>query len=186
MKDRNSDIDGLQEFIDSVKKVRSHRIHRIRNSYGVYDGFKYYRKNKPASPEYILTESQYFSIIRKINTILGEALANGEDITLPCSLGRLEIRKYEPKIHIDNEKVRANLPIDWNRTIKLWYEDKESYQNKTLIKINEKEIFKIYYNRNIANYTNKSFYQFKVNRSIKERLKDNIRMGNIEAFMIKK
>ena len=175
---------GLADFLNSIKKVNEPRIHKVKNSYGVYDGFKYYRKNRPKEHKYVLTESQYFSIIRRVNELLGEALINGEDVTLPYRLGRLEIRKYEAKITTDGKKVRTNLPIDWDRTLKLWYEDKESYKNKTLIKVEEKEIYKVYYNRNVAEFTNKAFYQFDVNRELKRRLKQNIKEGKLDAFII--
>lgn len=175
---------GFLEFINSIKRVNELRLHKVKNSYGVYDGFKFYRKNRPKEHKYVLTESQYFSIIRKVNELLGEALINGIDINLPHRLGRLEVRKYEAKITIDDEKVRTNLPIDWDRTLKLWYEDEESYKNKTLIKVEEKEIFKIYYNKIIADYTNKTFYQFDINRELKRGLKQNIKEGKIDAFLI--
>ena len=173
-----------EEFKFNVQHLNSLRIHKVRNSYGVYDGFKYYRKNRPKEHKYVLTESQYFSIIRRVNELLGEALINGEDVTLPYRLGRLEIRKYGARITTDGKKVRTNLPIDWDRTLKLWYEDKESYKNKTLIKVEEKEIYKVYYNRNVADFTNKAFYQFDVNRELKRRLKQNIKEGKLDAFII--
>lgn len=176
---------GLLEFLSSIRKIKETRFHKVKNSYGVYDGFKYYRKNKPKEHKYTLTESQYFSITRKVNELLGEALINGEDVTLPCRLGRLEIRKYEARITVDGKKVRTNLPIDWDRTLKLWYEDEESYKNKTLVKVEEKEIYKIYYNRNIAEYKNKTFYQFNINRKLKRQLKQNIKEGKIDAFILK-
>ena len=175
------------------------QAHKVKNSYGVYDGFKYYRKNRPKEHKYVLTESQYFSIIRRVNELLGEALINGEDVTLPHRLGRLEVRKYEARITTNamaklgrNEtvqietlaKVRTNLPIDWDRTLRLWYEDEESYKNKTLIKVEEKEIYKVYYNRNVAEFTNKTFYQFDVNRELKRKLKQNIKEGKLDAFLL--
>ena len=173
-----------EEFKFNVQHLNSLRIHKVKNSYGVYDGFKYYRKNRPKEHKYVLTESQYFSIIRRVNELLGEALINGEDVTLPYRLGRLEVRKYEARITTDGKKVRTNLPIDWDRTLKLWYEDKESYKNKTLIKVEEKEIYKVYYNKNVAEFTNKAFYQFDVNRELKRRLKQNIKEGKLDAFII--
>ena len=175
---------GLTDFLNSIKRVNEPRIHKVKNSYGVYDGFKYYRKNRPKGHKYVLTESQYCSIIRRVNELLGEALINGEDVTLPYRLGRLEIRKYEARITTDGKKVRTNLPIDWDRTLKLWYEDKESYKNKTLIKVEEKEIYKVYYNRNVAEFTNKTFYQFDANRELKRKLKQNIKEGKLDAFII--
>ena len=58
------------EFIKEIKKVNKKRNYQITNSWGVYDGYKYYRKTKPKEAEYILKEVQYFAIIRKVNNIL--------------------------------------------------------------------------------------------------------------------
>ena len=161
-----------QEFLNKVRKVKESRNHKVKNSYGIYDGYKFYRKNKPKDPKYVLTESQYFAITRKVNEFLAEALSKGEDVILPFRLGRIEVRKYESRIAWDGKKVKSNLPIDWDRTLKLWYEDEEAYKNKTLIKIEEKEIYKIFYNRNLADYT----------RELKKKLKCNIKEGEVDAF----
>lgn len=180
------DINHQEEwhkFINSIKKVTESRVHKIRNSHGVYDGFKYYRKNKPKDHKYVLTESQYFLIVRRINELLGDNLTNGEDVLLPHRMGRLEVRKYKANVTMEGKKVKTNLPIDWDKTLKLWYEDLESFKNKTLVRMNQKELFKIYYNRNVAEYTNKSFYQFFTNRDLKKRLTQNAKEGDIEAFM---
>lgn len=82
-------------------------------------------------------------------------------------MGRLEIRKYPTIITTDGKKVKTNLPIDWQATLKLWYEDEECMKNKQLVRINIPEIFRVHYNRNKANYNNKSFYQFSTNRELK-------------------
>lgn len=174
-----------QEFINSVRKIKGPRNHKIKNSFGIYDGYKYYRKNKPKDKKYVLSESQYFAITRKINEYFVEALLKGDEIILPNRLGRIEIRKIKTKIYFDGNKLKSNLSIDWDKTLKLWYEDKEAYKNKTLVKLEEKEIYKLYYNKNIAEYTNKSFYQFNFNRDLKRRLKTSIKEGNIDAFIFK-
>ena len=182
----NTNKDYL-EFINNIKKVSQNRNHKVTNSYGIYHAYKYYRKNKPKEKDYILTESQYFSIIRKINEHLKDSLIEGNDINLPSGLGKLELRKYNPKIYLDKKTntLKNNLPIDWDKTYKLWYEDEKCFKDKILIRIEEKELFKIYYNKKRANYNNKVFYEFKANRELKKRLKNNIKRGNIDAFNIK-
>lgn len=175
---------SYEEFRSIVNKVKGTRVHKVKNSYGVYDGYKFYRKTKPKEHKYVLNESQYFSIIREINKLLADLLSRGEDVVLPCRLGRLEIRKYKANIVLEGNKIKTNLPIDWDRTLKLWYEDEESYKNKTLIKVEEKEIFKVYYNKNLANFSHKSFYTFHVNRDIKRKLKHNIKEGMVDSFLI--
>ena len=70
-------METLGEFKRRIKKVNQPREYKVRNSLGVYDGYKYYRKNKPDSKKYVLTESQYFAIIRKINLLLVGDLSAG-------------------------------------------------------------------------------------------------------------
>ena len=177
----------LKEFKKKIRKANNHRVYSIRNSLGVYDAYKYYRKNKPKDKQYILSESQYFSIIRRVNLLLIEQLLNNNDVILPCRVGAIELRKFGSTFSIDNKgKVKTNLPIDWNKTLELWYEDEEAYKNRTLIKMEEKEIFKIYYNKWSANYENRSFYEFIFNKDLKTKLKQKIREGIIDAHLLKK
>lgn len=172
----------FQEFKKRVQKLNGSRRYKIRNSLGIYDGYKYYRKNKPKDKKYILTESEYFVITRQINLLLGEELLKGNDVVLPKSMGTLEVRKYDTRVSIGKDgEIVTNLPIDWDRTLRLWYEDKESHENKTLVRMEEKEIFKLYYNREKANYNNNSYYQFYFNKDLKIRLKQRIKEGLIDA-----
>lgn len=174
-------METLEEFKKRIKRVCQPREYKVRNSLGVYDAYKYYRKNKPKGKEYILTESQYFSIIRKVNLFLIDDLLLGNDVRFPKSMGTLEIRKYDKRLKIDKDgSIHTNLPIDWDKTLKLWYEDNDAFVNKVLIRIEEKEIFKIYYNRESATYNNNSYYEFIPNRDLKVRVKQNIKNGVIK------
>lgn len=172
----------FEKFRERVLKVKEPRKHKVRNSWGVYDAYKYYRKNKPKDSKYIMSESQYFAIIRNINKLLVGKLLEGNDINLPERMGRLELRKTKTYIRIENGKIKTNMPIDWMQTLKLWHEDKESYENKTLIKKRTKEVFRVYYNKSKANYNNKGFYEFSLNRKIKHRLKNLVNDNKIDAF----
>lgn len=174
-------METLGEFKKRIKKVNQPKEYKVRNSLGVYDGYKYYRKNKPDSKEYILTESQYFSIIRKINLHLVDELLLGHDVRLPKSMGTIEIRKSDRSIRLGKDgKIHTNLPIDWDKTLQLWYEDEEAFRDKTLVRVEEKEIFKVYYNKESVTYNNKSCYEFLFNRDLKIRLKQNIKKGVIK------
>lgn len=173
---------SLEDYRKKILKVDQPRKSKISNSYGVYDAYKYYRKNKPDDKKYILSESQYFAIIRQTNLLLAQEILNQRDIVFPYSMGRLEVRKSEPRIYIDNGKVKSTHPIDWDGTIRLWYEDKESREKKTILKKKEKAVFRINYNKSKAAYTNKNYFEFKVNRALKLALKDTILRGEFDAF----
>ena len=174
----------LTDFLNSIKKVNEPRTHKVNNSLGVYDSYKWIRKNMWLNIGRSLTEHEFYRIIRKVNDYLAESFLQGNDIKLPHRMGRLELRKYDARVTFDGEKVKTNLPIDWDRTLKLWYEDEEAYKNKTLVKVEEKEIFKVYYNKQLADYNNQVFYEFNVNRELKKRLKQRIKEGVLDAFKL--
>lgn len=176
---------NLKEFRKRVLKVDQPRKTSINNSYGVYDAYKYYRKNKPLDKKYILTESQYFAIIRKLNLMLTEELLSQRDIIFPLSMGKLEVRKWSPEVKLDKDgKVTNNYPIDWDRTLRLWYEDKEAREERFILKKKEKEVFVIRYSKSHAKYKNQSYFEFIVNRALKLNLRDKIREGNFDAYRI--
>ena len=178
-------MESLIEFKKRVRRVTDTHIHKIRNSLGVYNGYKFYRKNKPKDKKYILSESQYFAIIRQINNHLVDEIVKGNEIKLPLRMGTIEIRKYEKKIKIDeNGKVITNLPVNWDETLKLWYEDSEAYKNRILVRRDEQEIYKILWNKENVNFNNRSFYEFAFNKELRMRLKHNIRKGIIDALHI--
>ena len=174
----------MDEFRRQVLKVNRPRVHKVNNSYGVYDIYKYIRKNKWFDIGQSVTEHQFYSIIRRMNNLLADALIHGHDIKLPCRMGTIEVRKYDARISIKDGKIKTNLPIDWDRTLKLWSEDEEAYKERTLVKREEKETFKVFYNKRAANYENKSFMQFEINRDLKRRLKQRIKSRAIDAFRL--
>ena len=47
----------FEKFRREVLGLNRSRSHRIKNSLGVYDAFKYYRKTRPKDKKYVLTES---------------------------------------------------------------------------------------------------------------------------------
>lgn len=171
---------------EDILKLNGPRIHKVNKSLGVYDIYKWLRKRQWIDIGQRLTEHEFYSIIRKINNELALNLSLGKDIKLPHRMGTIELRKINTYVNFKDGKLHSNLPIDWDRTLKLWCEDEEAYKSRTLIKMEEKEIFKIYYNKSKAEYTNKSFYQFNANRELKRTLKKNIKRGKVDAFLLRK
>jgi hypothetical protein len=172
----------MDEFRKQVLKVNGPRKHKTNKSFGVYDSYKWIRKHKWLNIGKPITEHTFYSIIRQVNNELAEFLSRGYDINLPEKMGRLELRKYDARITLQGTKVITNLPIDWDSTLKLWAEDNDAYVNRVLIKMKEREIFRVYYNKCKANYNNKSFMVFDINRELKKELKKNIKEGRIDSF----
>ena len=172
------------EFMAQVKRARGKRIHKVRNSLGVKDAFTFYRKVRPRESEYVLSESEFLSIVRKTNDILRQLMIQGQEIVLPEHMGKLELRKRQTITDFRDGKLRTNLPVDWDSTLRLWYEDEESYQEKRLVRQESREVYKVYYNKYKADYPNKSFYQVHINREIKRGLKQKIRNNELDALLI--
>lgn len=175
---------GLVDFLSSVRKLNEPRVHKVNHSLGIYDSYKWLRKNKWLNIGRPLTEHEFYSIIRRVNNYLADSFLRGQDIKFPHKMGQLELRKYDVRFSIEDGKVKTNLPIDWDRTLKLWYEDEEAYKERTLVKVEEKEIYKVYYNKQLADYQNMVFYEFKVNRELKKSIKQRIKEGKLDAFKI--
>ena len=176
-------INSYQDFKSAIQGLQNTRTHKITNSLGVYDAYKYIRKNKWFDIGRPLTEHEFYQIIRRVNNYLAEELVNGNDITFPNRMGKLELRKRNSLPVIDkNGNLKVTYAIDWDSTLKLWYDDEEAFNNKTLVKIPERNIFRVKYNKDTANYNNKSFMEFQVNRDIKTRLKQKIKNNEIDAF----
>ena len=176
-------INSYKDFKSVIQGLQNTRTHKITNSLGVYDAYKYIRKNKWFDIGRPLTEHEFYQIIRRVNNYLAEELVNGNDITFPNRMGKLELRKRNSLPVIDkNGSLKVTYAIDWDSTLKLWYDDEEAFNSKTLVKLPERNIFRVKYNKDSANYENKSFMEFQINRDIKTRLKQKIKNNEIDAF----
>ena len=174
----------MDNFRKTILKVDGPRKHKVRNSFGVYDVYKHIRKHKWFNLPRPVTEHEFYTIIRQVNNMLANNILNGEDIIFPHRMGRLELRKKEAYIGFKDGKLVTNLPIDWDKTLKLWSEDEEAYKERLLIKMEEKDIFKVHYSKRNSLYENKSFYSFEVNRDIKRGLKSRIKNRLVDAFKL--
>lgn len=174
-----------RQFKSSVLHLKDKRSHKVTNSLGVYDAYKYIRKNKWFDIGRPITEHEFYQIVRRVSALLAEGLSKGEDVMLPCRMGMLELRKRNsiPSFNPDGS-IKVTYAIDWDRTLKLWYEDEGAFNEKTLVKIPEKNIFRVRYNKETANYENKGFMDFQVNRNVKMKLKHNIKNNQIDAFSL--
>lgn len=170
----------FEEFKQEVQHNNGQK--KITGSWGVYDCYKHIRKNGWYGMERPIKEKEFYAIVRGVNSRLAEELSTGNPVVLPLRMGTLELRKGRRGASIVNGELKVNYPIDWKRTIALWYEDPEAYKNRTLLRHEEGWVYTIKYAKDKAKYENKFFYQFAVNTFIKRALKDNIKQGKIDAL----
>ncbi len=174
----------MDNFSKEVLKLNEHRNFKITNSLGVYDAYRWIRRNKyfGITP---FKDSLFYKVIREVNKALIEDFLSTGIIEFPCKMGKLELRRYNIRLKLKDGKINTNLPINWKETLKLWSEDKESFNNKTLLRqTNLKCLYKIFYIKNKACYNNKTFYAFKINRGFKNSVVNKLINGKLDAFEI--
>ena len=171
-----------KEFNTKLKKGDQKKHAKVRGSFGVYDIYKLIRKHQWYDIGRPLKEHEFYSIIRSINRLLANEIANGNKVIFPCRMGNLEIRKSKRGVYLIDGKLINTYNVDWGRTMRLWYEDEESRNNKTLIRCENKYVYSVRYNKFNATFENKSFYGFDTNRFIKLALQENIKQGKIDTL----
>lgn len=176
--------DNFEDFRESVLKIHGPKHHKISNSMTTYDHYKWIRKNKWLNIGRPLKESEFYSIIRRVNQYLAQDLLDCKYVSLPCKMGKLELRMYYLKVKVENGKLKTSIPINWDKTLKLWYEDEESRDHKTLVRVDNRAIYKVYYNKSSSNFKNKMYYKFHTNRALARKMSNEIKDGKIDAYII--
>ena len=167
------------DYKAQIKKASGKRKSKITGSLGMNDACRYYTLHNGK-----LKGVDYRRVIQMINLLIQDAIASGEDITLPKKMGDLQLRKFKTRVNFEDGKMITNLPVDWNETLKLWEVDKQAEASKFLVRAETPYVFRLYYKKGKANYNNKSFVQFRTNRNLKLKLKDNIVNGKLDAFLV--
>ena len=148
------------------------------NQYGMRDYYKFFCEQNPSIK---ISKQKFNSIISEFNKIMAKDLIDELVIPLPYRLGKIEILKTKRSAYYDKFGIlKNNIPIDWKATKELWKKDKDSKEKKILVRYKNTNtngyVFKVYYTKTNAVYTNKILYSFKpvrsVSRSITARIND--------------
>lgn len=175
--------EDFKTFMINTHKARGKKGHlKVRNSWGVYDAYKHIRKNKWYDIGRPLKEHEFYNVIRGINKLLAEELGRGNRVVFPHKMGILELRKQQAGSYYKDGKLKIHHVVDWNSTLKLWFQDPEARRDKILIRFAANTIYHIHYCRSMAVYNNKIYYEFIVNRNIKRALKENINAGKADTL----
>ena len=172
-------METLREFKSRIRRACGKRgKSKITDSYGVYDAYRWVRKNKWLDIGTHLTEHQWYRMIQIMHNYFKDKLLHGESVQLPCRMGALELRKFEAAVHLTEDgRIRTTKPVNWDATLELWYNDPEAMANKTLIRFDVKEKYKFYYNKAKSKYTNQWCFQFRFNRDMTKAINDALQKG---------
>lgn len=155
---------------------------KVRDSWGVYDAYKMIRKNGWEGIGHPVTEGQFYAIIRGINLLLAENIANGITVRFPCFMGVLELRKFQKGVSFVGDKLRNTYPIDWRSTMLLWDQDEETRKKKVLLRYENEWVYHVRYDKWKAKFNNKAFYHFSLNTFIRRNLSKNIKAGKVDSL----
>lgn len=158
---------------------------------GMKDFYSFYRKNYThKSPSHDLSSKKYRAIVKDFNSIIADRIVRKPfDFNIPFKLGKICLRKYKkkPKVREDGTYYYS-LPVDWKSTLELWKNDEEARKNKKLVRYFNKDtggyIFKIFYFKLHANYKNRSVYNFRPVRSLKQLVKNLVKKQKIDCYEI--
>lgn len=173
---------SYEDFNNTIKKIKSSRNYKITNSYNIKDYYKYYSKTIPNKDR--VKEDIYYKIIKSIHSKIIDSICSSNDIKLPLLMGSLEVRKFKHKIQFIDGKLKTTLPIDWDKTIKLWYNDKECRVNKTLLRVEKDISFKLHYNKRKAKYRYQKYFTIAFNRKFKLRLSECSKQYNFDSYLV--
>jgi hypothetical protein len=164
---------SFNEFREAVQH-HSRGTFKVTNSWGIYDAYKHIRKNKWYNIGRPVKEHEFYTIVRQVNDLLANELIKGNTVVFPAKMGKLELRKSKRRVKMVDGELKNSYPIDWNSTMKLWYEDAEARKQKTLIRFEQEYVYHVKYCKFMASYENKCFYEFYLNTFIKKKLKNSI------------
>ena len=171
-----------QQFRNTViRNVKGQRKFKVSGSWGIYDAYKLIRKHHWFDIGRPLKEKEFYDIVRQINKKLADEISIGTTVTFPSKMGKLQLRKEQRGVYFNDGKMKVTYPVDWHATLKLWFEDAEAREQKLLIRRNSKRVYRVQYNKYDATFNNKIFYDFTLNRYIKQKLKRNINNGIIDS-----
>ena len=178
---------------NSRKGIRN----KIKIHYGMKDYYNHYISsykvndiNDEDNP-YIISSQTYNNIITDFNSgIVDLILEEQYDFKIPFRLGMIGIRKFKPRLGIDdNGKLINKLPVNPRATRELWDSDPEAKKNKVYIRYTNKHsdgyVFTIHYFKKYkAKYKNKSVYKFEPVRSFTNNLAKKAKKGMLDAYLL--
>lgn len=162
------------EFRKKTLNINNKRKRLSKKSYTTRDLYYKVKKNL----KFNLEERTFNKIIRTLNNYIIMQLFEGNDVHLPYAIGRIELVKY----YLTPKADGSNLPIDWEATMKLWYENEECAKKKQLVRYNNRVFYKVRCHR-VSIFKNRVHFKFRLNDSVRNKLIAKIKEGEIDALV---
>lgn len=155
---------------------------KITVDYGMKDYYKFYRQQGGTADR--ITFSKVFT--NYLYEAKEELLVN-KKFKFPHALGALSIKKYKPKLKLDNDGNLINkFPVNIKATNDLWKSDEEAKEKRILVRHMNRHTdgytFTIQWNK--GSFKHCGYYQFSKYRTLKRELAKRIINGKYDAFIL--
>lgn len=170
-----------QEFLGKLQK-RGSKPHRLRHCLGSRDAFHWVRKNKWKDLDGNPCDKLLYSrIIHEVNRELAEMFLEGHEIEFPYQMGSLVLNCKPSKVEYRDGKIENNYRVDWERTLRYLYDDREALEKHERVKRIGPLIYGARYYKGKAHFLNRRFYFFRLNRSLRRRIGKMVGKGRVHA-----
>lgn len=154
------------------------------NNSSIKEAYIHYKNN--TSNTEVLSSSDYRKLMNNFNTFLMKKVLEGNEIVLPCRMGKMSIQGMQQNIRVDEKGNIKGTRIDWKATKDLWASNSEHAEKKTLMYFFNEHSDGIKYSfkwsKNNVPVQNKNYYTFIPSRHNKRTLAKLIK-GGIEYFI---
>lgn len=171
----------FESFRRDILKIHSSHKFELTKSIGNRYIYRWLKRHNVIGDD--VTEAMFGKIIKNVHKHFIEELMEYKSIKFPYKMGELEIIKLNPKFKVINGKLSNNYCVDWKSTLELWHSDKQSKNNKTIIKFDRQRIFRIKYNKRNSDFENKVYIKFLPLRRIRALLRNKINDNNFDTYL---
>lgn len=166
--------ESFEDFRRRIQKANNPRPNKtLPKKTGIKEAFKYEKESGWKILKKGVNDHVYSKIIMTMGEKIAQALVEGHEVVLPCNMGSLAIRMI-PTRH----------KVDWNATMKFWYENKDMMKRKFLVKTKRLYEPLFDYKPNKRGYfKNSSMMRFRPNRVLAKQIRDEIEAGRAYEFV---
>lgn len=177
-------MNDIEKFVADTKNVHGSRFHKVKNSYDTKDFYRNYIKGIDRQGKFFVTERQYGEILRITHDIITEKLLDGCQVVFPYCFGLLQIESHKNVIKFVDGKLRTSYMVDWDKTIRLWYEDEECRKNKTLVRNDNPNRYVVKYHRSRGRLANKKYLCFMPSRVLTDKINKKMHEEGLNVLPI--
>lgn len=168
------------------KREDNKYIFKINHCLGTHEIHRIMMKNKWQGIGEPVSQKDFHIIIGTVNKLITKYFIEGHTMTLPYNLGKLELIKKKTYVDFKDGKLKTNKFVNWRETLKLWEEDDEARQDKTLIRYDLKYQIYCKYNKFRAIFKNKKFYSFKPTIRTVKKIVFNYVNNKVDGIIVNK